>query len=175
MINGIGNLRQMYGQFDEDSYQPDGIDLKLGNVFKMNFNKHNLHGITNKEKILPELIPVSKTVEELGVGWVLQPNQEYILQVDRPIGIYKNSAQFYLPRSSLLRMGLNVITSLGDSGFKGTLSFLAKNETQHLLFLEEGVRFAQLIDFEVRNAGIYNGDYQEEVHEDINNFTNGHR
>lgn len=161
MINGMNLLKKMYSQFDDKCYQPDGIDLRLGQVCTLEFDCDTQYGITDTQKILPEHVPMELTKCSLGEGWMLNPYSTYIFEVDRPIHINPNSAQFYLPRSSLLRTGINVITALGDSDFNGTLSFLAVNEANVPLFLEKGVRFAQLIDFNVDEAGLYNGDYQE--------------
>ena len=161
MINGIEYLKEKYPDFDEECYQPDGIDLKLGNVFTLEFEKDKVYGISEKQKWLPNHVVKEPNLYRQGLGWMLDPHTSYILQVDRAIHISPKSAQFYLPRSSLLRMGLNVVTALGDSDFNGFLSFLCINETDNPLYLEKGVRFAQLIDFEVTGAGLYKGDYQE--------------
>lgn len=162
MINGVKFLKHLYTNFDEKCYQPNGIDARLGQVFALTFNKDKQYGISEDCKVLPEHIPIEPDVYPLGIGWELRPHTAYILQVDRPIHIQKDSAQFYLPRSSMLRMGLNIATALGDSDFNGHLSFLGINETDFPLFLEKGVRFAQIIDFEVKGAGLYDGDYQED-------------
>lgn len=166
MINGINYLKEMYPNFDDSSYQPDGIDLRLGQVYRFDFSSEILYGITEESKILPDLTELEKISVNDVNGWILNPQEAFIFEVDRTVHIKNNSAQFYLPRSSLLRMGLNVITALGDSGYNGHLSFLAKNETTEPLFLEEGVRFAQLIDFEVKGAGKYDGDYQDDKHKE---------
>ena len=159
MINGEEKLRKMYPNFDDKCFQPDGIDLRLGKVFELKFEDGKIYGISEEQKVLPDHVEKEPDVYSLGVGWLLEPGCSYILQVDRPIHINKQSAQFYLPRSSLLRMGLSVITALGDSDFNGLLSFLCVNESTNLLFLEKGVRFTQLIDFNVDEAGSYDGDY----------------
>ena len=161
MINGIKFLKQLYTNFDEKCYQPNGIDARLGQVYELGFDDETFYGISEDCKVLPEHRPIEPDVYPLGIGWLLEPHKSYILQVDRPIHINEDSAQFYLPRSSMLRMGLNIVTALGDSDFNGHLSFLGINETDSPLFLEKGVRFAQIIDFEVRGAGLYNGAYQE--------------
>lgn len=162
MINGEQKLRKMYPYFDEKCYQPDGIDLRLGKVFELEFEEGKVYGISEDQKVLPEHVEIDPNVYKFGIGWLLEPHSCYILQVDRPIHINKKSAQFYLPRSSLLRMGLSVITALGDSDFNGLLSFLCINESDNYLYLEKGVRFTQLIDFDVDEAGSYDGDYNLE-------------
>ena len=68
-----------------------------------------------------------------------------------------------MPRSSLLRAGVNVYTALGDLGYNGYLRFLVINHRKSPFFIQQGERFAQLVDFEVRGGSeSYNGDYQEE-------------
>lgn len=161
MINGIDFLKKMYSQFDDKCYQPDGIDLRLGKVYRIDYKTGELYGISEDAKFLPPHVEVEPDVCKYGVGWLLEPKVPYILQVDRPIHIKENSAQFYLPRSSLLRSGMNVVTALGDSDFNGVLSFLGINENVSPFFLEKGVRFAQLVDFDVRGAGLYDGDYND--------------
>lgn len=159
MINGLQYLKKMYPHFDEKCFQPDGIDLRLGKVFQIDYRFGEIYGISEDGKYLPPHVELEPDVSKYGIGWELKPKTPYILQVDRPIHINQNSAQFYLPRSSLLRGGVNVVTALGDSDFNGILSFLCINETDSLFFLEKGVRFAQLIDFNVKGAGVYDGDY----------------
>ena len=173
MINGIDYLKKMYPNRDEKDYQPSGLDLRLGNVFKMDYGKERfdvLYGIYNGQKKLPEHVEVGLTTfkdvdEDKEVdGWMLLPNYPYICQVQEQIKIGENNAQFYLPRSTLLRAGINVYTALGDLGYNGHLSFLVINHGEKPFFIEKGERFAQLVDFEVRGGSeSYNGDYQEKT------------
>ena len=93
---------------------------------------------------------------------MLLQNKPYICQVKNQIKIGESNAQFYLPRSTLLRAGVNVYTALGDLGYNGHLSFLVINHGPRPFFIQEGERFAQLVDFEVRGGSeSYDGDYQE--------------
>ena len=92
----------------------------------------------------------------------LKPHEVYIGVTSEKIKISKNAGQFYLPRSSLLRAGVDVRTAFGDPGFNGHLSFLLINHTDDLFVLEKGVRFAQLVDITANNVDEeYDGDYNE--------------
>lgn len=166
MINGIDYLRKMYPEFDDENYQPSGLDLNLGQVYEICDEEYDYLGLYKNHKVLPNVKKASIDMNhfEYGTtGWTLLPNRPYICEVDRQIEIGRNNAQFYLPRSSLLRAGVNVYTALGDLGYNGHLSFLVINHSFRPFFLEKGVRFAQLVDFEVGGANeSYNGDYQEE-------------
>lgn len=166
MINGIDYLKKKYPDRKEEDYQPSGLDLRLGKVFYLNQEK-DFYGLIDGEKYLPEheyLKPVLLKCREddYVAGWFLEPQVPYICQVRNQINIGDKNAQFYLPRSSLLRAGVNVYTALGDLGYNGHLSFLVINHGQKRFFIGEGERFAQLVDFEVRGGSeSYNGDYQE--------------
>lgn len=168
MINGIDYLKKMYPDRDEKDYQPSGLDLRLGNLFYMDAERDVQYGLIDGEKILPEHKPIKPTLLRVGeddyvAGWKLIPQQSYIAEVQGQIKIGENNAQFYLPRSTLLRAGVNVYTALGDLGYNGHLSFLIINHGPRPFFIQTGERFAQLIDFEVRGGSeSYDGDYQEE-------------
>lgn len=167
MINGIDYLKKMYPNRDEKDYQPSGMDLRLGNVYYLDAERDKEYGLINGEKILPKHVPVKPSFMQCGVddyvvGWKLLPEQPYICQVKNQIKIGDNNAQFYLPRSTLLRAGVNVYTALGDLGYNGHLSFLVINHGPRPFFIQEGERFAQLVDFEVKGGSkSYSGDYQE--------------
>lgn len=168
MINGIDYLKRMYPDRDEKDYQPSGLDLRLGNLFYLDGERDVKYGLINGKKILPDHVPVKPLLMQCAAndyvaGWNLIPDQPYIAQVKGQIEIGDSNAQFYLPRSTLLRAGVNVYTALGDLGYNGHLSFLIINHGPRPFFIQEGERFAQLIDFEVRGGSeSYDGDYQEE-------------
>lgn len=170
MINGIDYLKKMYPNRDEKDYQPSGMDLRLGRVYYIDDNKNLVYGLYGGEKSIPAHVEArmsqiklySSSKEEEYWGWTLEPNKPYICEVQEQIKIGDNNAQFYLPRSTLLRAGVNVYTALGDLGYNGHLSFLVINHGKRDFFIEKGERFAQLVDFEVRGGSeSYDGDYQE--------------
>lgn len=168
MINGIDYLKKMYPNRNEKDYQPSGMDLRLGNIYSLDDkNDSSFFGLIDGKKFLPKHIEIKsgilKTEEGKDIpGWFLQPNIPYICEVQEQIKIGENNAQFYLPRSTLLRAGVNVYTALGDLGYNGHLSFLVINHGSRPFFIEKGERFAQLVDFEVKGGSeSYDGDYQE--------------
>lgn len=172
MINGIDYLKKMYPGCNDKDYQPSGLDLRLGQVFCLKTDEHILYGLYGGHKFLPKQEELPLTQFKTGsdelddiFGWILDPNVPYICQVQNKIKIGDNNAQMYLPRSTLLRAGVNVYTALGDLGYNGHLSFLVINHSQRPFFIEEGERFAQLIDFEVQGGSeSYDGDYQDDKH-----------
>ena len=166
MINGEKQLRLIYPDLDENQYQPAGIDLTLGKCFYLKFNQGVQYGLLKDAKVLPEQKEMpSEEVVISGMKrkcYQIPPYDYVIAQTQEKIKIQSDSGQFYLPRSSLLRAGIDVRTAFGDPGFNGHLSFLLVNHSGRRFYLEEGVRFAQLVDMKVIAPGDeYDGDYNE--------------
>ena len=166
MISGEKILREMYDDLDEEQYQPAGIDLTLGNLSKLEHNGGTVYGLLRDVKVLPQQKEL-KTVNMQVGGMIksvftLEPNVAYIATTAEKVKIDKGAGQLYLPRSSLLRAGIDVRTAFGDPGFNGHLSFLLINHTDEIFVIERGARFAQLVDISADNVDKeYDGDYNE--------------
>lgn len=166
MINGEGNLRRQYPDLDEKQYQPAGIDLTLDKVSILKHNNGVTYGLLQDVKVLPEQEELEINTVKVGGMlknvYTLTPHIPYIATTKEKIKINENSGQFYLPRSSLLRAGVDVRTAFGDPGFNGHLSFLLINWTTSPFVIEKGTRFAQLVDMNVvASLNEYDGDYNE--------------
>lgn len=165
MINGERILREKYPDLEEEQYQPAGIDLTLNKVQRVgSFGKP--YGLFKDGKELPQLVDVSpKEIKYRGEDievFYLNPRTTYIAVTNEMVNIAEDSAQIYLPRSSLLRANIDVRTALGDPAFNGHLSFLIINYNSFPFALEKNVRFAQLVDLKVDGImSKYDGDYNE--------------
>ena len=166
MITGEKYLRQLYPNLSEKQYQPAGIDLTLDIVSQITYDKGTVYGLLKDAKVLPRLDPLLTANVHIG-GMVkevftLEPHKSYIATTKEKIKISKHAGQFYFPRSSLLRAGIDVRTAFGDPGFNGHLSFLLVNHTDEMFVIEKGARFAQLVDISANNVDSeYDGDYNE--------------
>lgn len=166
MITGRKTLKQIYPNLDDEQYQPAGIDLTLGDLASFKHNDGTIYGLLNNAKVLPDQVKCQTSNIQVGgmlkTVYRLKPHTAYVATTNEKIKISKYAGQFYLPRSSLLRAGIDVRTAFGDPGFEGHLSFLIINHTDELFVLEKGVRFAQLVDISANNVDEeYTGDYNE--------------
>ena len=167
MINGEGNLRKIYPNLNEKQYQPAGIDLTLDKIYVLNHNDGTTYGLLKNAKVLPKQEELETSNVQVGgmlkTVYTLKGHIPYIATTKEKIKINENSGQFYLPRSSLLRAGVDVRTAFGDPGFNGHLSFLLFNWTTFSFVIEKGTRFVQLVDMNVvAPLNEYDGDYNEE-------------
>ena len=166
MIIGREQLKQMYPELLNEQYQPAGIDLTLGNLVKPIHSDGTVYGLLKDAKVLPNYEQVFTNNIQIGGMikrvWTLDPHSIYMGITNEKIKITKDSGQFYFPRSSLLRAGIDVRTAFGDPGFDGHLQFLIVNHTDYHFSLEEGVRFAQLVNINTSDVDKeYDGDYNE--------------
>ena len=166
MITGERHLRSLYPNLEEKQYQPAGIDLTLENVYTLEHNDGTIYGLLSDAKVLPKQVKCPTANIQVGgmlkTVYKLKPHTAYIAQTAEKIKISKCAGQFYFPRSSLLRAGVDVRTAFGDPGFNGHLSFLLINHTDELFVIEKGARFAQLVDMSANNVeSEYDGDYSE--------------
>lgn len=167
MIIGREQLKQMYPELLDEQYQPAGIDLTLNSVSYLNHNDGIVYGLLKDAKVIPQHIELElKKIQVSGMlknVYLLEPHKAYIAQTNEKIKIDEKSGQFYLPRSSLLRAGIDVRTAFGDPGFNGHLSFLLINHTDEIFVIEKGVRFAQLVNINTSDVDDgYDGDYNED-------------
>lgn len=166
MILGRKILKKIYNKFKPEQYQPAGIDLTLKSISNLMYNSGTIYGLLTDGKVLPILQEhENKTVLVGGMPkkvYTLEPHQIYLATTNEKIKIPNDAGQLYLPRSSLLRAGIDVRTAFGDPGFYGHLNFLIINHTDQPFVLEQDVRFAQLIHFNVDGVDNgYDGDYNE--------------
>lgn len=166
MITGEKTLRQIYPTLEDNQYQPAGIDLTIDKLARLEHDDGMIYGLLKNAKVLPKQVELKLSNIQVGgmlkSVFVLDPHTSYIATTKEKIKISKNAGQFYFPRSSLLRAGIDVRTAFGDPGFHGHLSFLIINHTDDLFVIEKGARFVQLVDITADNVDEeYSGDYNE--------------
>lgn len=121
----------------EENYQPSSYDLTLAYTEEILTEKS-----TNCE-IPPHTSVLATTVEE----------------VQMPIDV----SAMIKPKSSFSRQGMLVGEGYVDPGFRGTLTVLLYNTTDHSLFLKSGRPFCQLVfNFVAENDTAYDGHYQDQ-------------
>lgn len=156
MIIGNENLKRLFPEF-EDCIRENGIDLKIGRVEHTTNRGNKLIGCLDGEKHLPityEVMPSD------GV-YKFYPHNYYTIVIDRPIKIPDGYCQFYFIRSTFARCGLQLLSSVGDNGFEGTLRIGVYNANN--LTITCGLNEAIIQAVTIKNDGTateYDGDYQ---------------
>lgn len=157
MIVGRENLKRMFPDFAEDVAE-NGIDLRVGRVRMIHSTEET--GCAFNEKMLPEYIEVLPS--DIDNCYRLKPKTYYNIVIDRPISIPNGFVQLYCLRSTFMRCGLMLMSSVGDNGFNGYLMMGVYNTSNNDIVIGANERIIQAVTFENDgSASLYNGSYQE--------------
>ena len=160
MIIGNENLKELFPSFEED-VKENGIDLRIGKVEHTTNRNNKLIGCVDGVKHLPKTYEIQP--DSITGCYKFYPHNYYTIVVDRPIKIPDGYCQFYFIRSTFARCGLQLLSSVGDNGFEGTLRIGVYNANN--LTITAGLNEAIIQAVTIRNDGTattYNGDYKED-------------
>lgn len=124
---------------DEEAIQPNGVDLSIGKLYRLDGNAR----LRNDGYEKPDRVPVS-TEEYNGVEYhQVDQRNAYIIKYAEKIHIPESHIGLVLPRSRLMRCGLGVDTAVWDAGYEGVgEGQLVANQPASL---EAGMRVAQIV------------------------------
>ena len=149
-------LRKIYSDFDDEQFTPNGVDLKLSKVYLPENISRGVFGITKDEKLIPQLIEIPP----LDGAYVLNPGRKYFINCGH-IDIPNDCVQFYYLRSTLMRAGLELYSSVGDAGYSGDLIFAVKVDGVASIVIEQNERVVQAVTHKLTSdTKGYDGDYQ---------------
>jgi len=140
---------------DKELYQPNSIDLILDEVSVLKTNFFNIIHANKKLNYVNE-----DDFEKLQLKnnyWYLEPNTSYMLTSKHYIEVPINFCACVIHKSTLLRRGCFITSSLYDSGFKGLIG--AFGLVTKPIHIEKEAKFAQMIFFACKGDKVYNGYY----------------
>ena len=135
--------------------QPAGFDVTVSKVYSYSNSVHTIGVSKTENSILQEMTPSPDGYFDLGVG-------AFMLELNEITSIPKDAIGILLPRSTLLRNGIDVRTALFDPGYSGQPKVMLV--CHRPLRLQRFSRIGQLILFrsDTDFPKQYNGRYQGE-------------
>jgi len=137
----------------DDAIQPNGLDLSIGEIYKLS----GVAELSDDEytKTDRDRVPVN------GHGDYVLGTGPHIIEYDETIEIPDDCVGIVLPRSRMLRCGLQVDTALWDAGYKGKGEGALFAHTPAKL--EKDMRVAQMVFLDADEAEEkYDGEHQGE-------------
>jgi dUTP pyrophosphatase len=155
-------LENLVVPFNPDHLTPQGIDLCVGSMYRMN-GKGFLY---TDDKQLPEYERLdaypSHAADWSRLGWHLLPGM-YMVEFAEEVRIPLSMMATMHPRSSLLRMGATLNTAVWDAGYQGVSKTTLTVSNPSGIFIEEGARVGHMMFFTLdRAVEGYKGQYQGE-------------
>lgn len=156
--------RLIMGNISKTQLQPNSVDLTLANTWKKPISNfvHVMNGnmrrvIDPKKEIVYEEGKFEHSpnhTDEHGKGYYILAPGEFVLMASKEVlNIPNGILSFVQGRSSIARLGIQTEQAgLIDAGFRGTITFEVKNETDEDIILYEGMRVAQVYFFKSQHA-----------------------
>lgn len=147
---------------DNSQLQPNSVDLTLAGTWKaLNTNYVYVDG-----SAMPRVVNPMNEIEYISGEFIhganfsggrdyylLKPNEFVLMASNEVLNIPNGILSFVQGRSSIARLGIQTEQAgLIDAGFRGTITFEVKNDTEHTIILYEGMRIAQVYFFKSQYA-----------------------
>lgn len=142
----------------EKQLQPGGLDLTVQTI--ASFSSSGAIGFDNKERILSDTSPLSFTAS----GTINLATGCYLITYNEVVHLPQNIMALGLPRSSLLRCGVNIHTAVWDAGYSGRSQSLLVIYNPMGFLLHRNAKVLQLIFFQLSRpveqgyTGIFQGE-----------------
>jgi dUTP pyrophosphatase len=151
-----GNLISNYIDL-KTQLQPASFDLTLGEVYLL--TSFGSIDFSNKERKLPKYKKI-----EFKKDWLTLERGTYLIVFNEVVKMPNNLIGFLRPRSTLIRSGASIFSSLWDPGYYGKSSSLLVVFNKNGLKVKKNSRVAQMVFVKLSKATkkIYSGIYQKE-------------
>lgn len=141
------------GDVDRSQVQPNGVDLSIGKLERVNGTPEVTEGDYykgNRQQMQPR-----------SNGNYVVGKEPYIITYDEKIRIPADCVGYVFPRSRLARCGAFLTTALWDAGYEGKGEGLLMSMTG--MEIEHGMNIAQIVFFDAQEADeLYSGTHQGE-------------
>lgn len=155
MILGEQELRLKFSNCDNEQFQPNGIDLRVKSVETFENNHNEIIGIYDGEKHFPSM----KTVKPTNKKYLLKKGTPYLFNLG-DITIPTGTIGLFYIRSTFMRMGCQLSSSVADMDYSGSLKMMYYNPIKDVC-INHNERVVQMVIYEAQNSGSYDGTYQE--------------
>ncbi|MGC9200931.1 MAG: deoxyuridine 5'-triphosphate nucleotidohydrolase [Candidatus Aenigmatarchaeota archaeon] len=137
--------------------QPASFDLTLDEIFLLTSSASI--DFSNKERKLPEYKKI-----EFKDEWLVLNKGIYLISFNEILNIPKDLMALLRPRSSLVRSGATIFSSLWDPGYSGKSNCLLAVFNENGIKIKKNARIAQMIFIKLSSLPekIYSGVYQRE-------------
>jgi dUTP pyrophosphatase len=141
----------------ETQIQPASFDLTLDEIYLLTSSASI--DFTNKERKLPNYKKI-----EFNNDWIELNNGIYLISFNEIVNIPNDLLAFVRPRSSLVRSGATIFSSLWDPGYSGKSNCLLVVLNENGIKLKKNARIAQMVFFKLSFPAnkTYSGIYQNE-------------
>ena len=122
--------------FDEQAVQPASIDLRLGNI---------RYSYRMEEYFLGNPIPEHTIIKDSFDVLTMEPRSTVFIGLYEKLSIPPNTIGFVFPRSSITRLGISIVPTYMNPGYKGYMPITITNNAEFPVKLKPVLRVVQLV------------------------------
>ncbi len=154
VIPGREAAKHIISGLEEDQVQPAGVDLRLGDLYYYT----GVGVLARSGKQLPPTVRIPVGSD----GFYTLERGEYKVRFQDAVSIPRDAVGLCFPRSSLLRMGVQLSCAVWDPGYTGRGEALLVVHARRVR-IERGARIAQIVFLRLEEpVEPYSGSYQYE-------------
>jgi len=138
--------------------QPVGIDLTVSKI--ESYRSRGTIDFDNSNRELPRLNEPGQIDNQF---WILNPGA-YLITFNEVISVPATTMGIARPRSSLIRMGATVETSVWDPGYTGRSQSMLVVHNPNGIKIYQNARLVQIVfmTLTIKSESLYSGIYQTE-------------
>ncbi len=150
----------------ETQLQPASFDLTLDEIYLITSSASI--DFTNKERRLPNYKKI-----EFNEDWIELNEGIYLISFNEVVNIPNDLLALVRPRSSLIRSGATIFSSLWDPGYSGKSNCLLVVLNENGIKLKKNARIAQMVFIKLFSpaektySGIYQGEGLNSLKKDL--------
>ncbi len=143
--------KKLIEEHEEQNVQGAGVDFRARTFYRPSGDTK----VHKESRTLPEISEIS------GDTVSIKPNELILVETMEKVNMPSDIAARILPRSTLCRCGVYLLTAFVDPGFSGRLTVGLKNMSNHSFELEKGARIMQVMFEKTEGDTVdYDGRYQ---------------
>ncbi len=152
----------------EKQVQPNAIDFTADKAFQINQKDFYVSETYKEMRGSVPLDPRPTYYEGKGRNsWFIDGRGMLDFLSDVYVSLPQGVAAQLVIRSTLARNGIQLMSGLYDSGFKGHIGFLLHNRHEIEAVIAEGTRVGQIIFVQSDSSKLYKGEYNHELGTDL--------
>lgn len=150
-------IEMIEGNLPSEAVQPNGVDLSVDKIYRIEGTPR----LTNDDYSKGKRVEVETGEDDKGEYYALSQDESYVVVYGEKIEIPQNHIGLVLPRSRMMRCGVDVQTAVWDSGYEGRGEGGIDTSTD--VNINTDMRIAQMIYLSTESLDEhYDGSHQSE-------------
>ena len=153
-INHLIEYHGLVTPYENDPVRRDSVDLRIARILRHKGGAH----LSNEKRAVS--IGNFEEVKPIHGIWALDPQNHYVLESIEEINLPVHVAAIQIPRSTLMRAGIQADSGYIDPGYSGKIFMMVETPGPGKTEISFGFSAMQLVLLPAEPVPPYDGSYQ---------------